>query len=302
MIPFLLLNFYSDKINNLLSQWGEEFNIFIKTISDSKEDINFNSLAPPTLRSSGGERLKENSSITIKNNNNSINNFNNSTYININTFLNSIYNFSERDDFSNINEINRSSLHLNFITNFNTLQKIFYKIFTEIQICKTSKIVDLIKFNIPIIFEEKYKLSDDLIRFLDKYIDKIIFNNKKILDLDKIINFINNFRFYNNDYDEKILNLEKLIAIEYKKYLKALNSYTYSCLDSLNKKTAYEMNFNEETEKLNSNHNRGMNNEVNNFNNSQICSKLKNLITKLRTSPTDKKQKQNKQALPTTTE
>jgi hypothetical protein len=82
LTPFILLNLYADKINNLLG----EYNIFkfSSIYSDSKGDTSFNN------------KLKEGTSVIITNNrNNSIHSHNITNSININTPTNSTSNFPD---------------------------------------------------------------------------------------------------------------------------------------------------------------------------------------------------------------
>jgi hypothetical protein len=226
--PFILLNFYADKINNLL----DEYNIFNSIHCDSKEDSNFNS------------KLKDGNDKIISNNTTNPNTkslINNNDISNVNTAIQPTSNLaSNSSKFSRIYENNNSSdtirPSLITINNFNDLPRdVLTKMLKEIYDLKTLGYKNF-NFNmLPTLYYGKVelKINEDIINFLNKHIIQIIINNDKI-DYNRIINLI--FKLHEKEvkfnqildihiknHNQAMIELKKLKEIEHNKVVEANN-------------------------------------------------------------------------------
>lgn len=305
LTPFIVLNFYGDQIMSLFNlcadqikkylSIGGEMNIFkLSTVHcQSTDDSNYN------------DRLKEKSNITNNNNNSNVNTSPTEKPIsNLNegecSYSTSPSPTETNMGGANINEQNIPSSDLLYIQKFNQLPpKLFYEIFTGIQepnLSVSDKVENFNKLKNPITHESnRYKLSPEILNFLDKYKDSIILKEKDNHDrsinflnklLEKEINFNNNLNVNTMDHQHDLLLLDKMEEINYKNFQKDFNRYMNANHHYLNKKEAYVLEHNKDMDNLKSEFKEEVEHEINEFQSKKYkyITKLKKLVTKKRKS------------------
>lgn len=273
--PFILLNFYSDKIINLFN----DYNIFKNNniYCDSKGDSNFN------------EKLKEGTNVITNNTNTTT--FINSSNNSINTDTKPTSNLSEVK-YNGSTSSSRTTPNIIIINNFNDLPKqVFVKMLKDFYNYKLYGF-DKLSFDMlsPLNYDKiELKLNDDLIKFLNNHINKIIINNNKI-EYNKIIELI--IKLYkkelefNRTIDIHVKNhhkameeLDNLNEREYNNYVRAVNRYKQFKQSLVSSKMDYNLKFDKTFKILSSQLNKDIELEINEFKNR---SKLDKILDKLK--------------------
>jgi hypothetical protein len=258
-IPFITINFYYDKINI--------FDNIFTIHCDSKGSSSFET------------KIKENPSIVITNNSNSIiNNPNSKIYINTPKDIgeDKTFNTSTSSD-TNQDPLNKLVIEIN---NFKDLNSKFISLFIKSLTNKDIKLDFNDDYYNKFInkSQTKYKIDSNIIKFFKSNVEllsslqnKYIINNKDILSyVEKLYEIEtehkNKLYKIKQDYDSEIEGLELIKEFKYNKLMDALYDYTNfkdEVLPSINQKLLD--NYLKEFTKLDDNKDKLINNEMNNL-------------------------------------